>query len=155
MTEPDTIKLLRECDAGIKMGTAAIGEVLEKTTNEKLKKLLEACKEGHEKLKEEIQNKLEQCHDTGKDPNPMAQGMSWMKTNVKLAMDESDATIADLITDGCNMGVKSLSRYLNQYQAADEETKDIAKKLIKQEEELSIHMRSLPLKRSRSSMCSL
>lgn len=64
-----------------------------------------------------------------------------MKTNVKLAMDESDATIADLITDGCNMGVKSLSRYLNQYQAADEETKDIAKKLIKQEEELSIHMR--------------
>ena len=128
--------------AGIKMGTASIGEVLEKTTNEKLKKLLEACKEGHEKLKEEIQNKLEQCHDTGKDPNPMAQGMSWMKTNVKLAMDESDATIADLITDGCNMGVKSLSRYLNQYQAADEETKDIAKKLIKQEEELSIHMRS-------------
>lgn len=113
-----------------------------KTTNEKLKKLLETCKEGHEKLKEEIQNKLEQCHDTGKDPNPMAQGMSWMKTNVKLAMDESDATIADLITDGCNMGVKSLSRYLNQYQAADEETKDIAKKLIKQEEELSIHMRS-------------
>lgn len=97
MTEPDTIKLLRECDAGIKMGTASIGEVLEKTTNEKLKKLLEICKEGHEKLKEEIQNKLEQCHDTGKDPNPMAQGMSWMKTNVKLAMDESDATIADLI----------------------------------------------------------
>lgn len=142
MTEPDTIKLLRECDAGIKMGTASIGEVLEKTTNEKLKKLLETCKEGHEKLKEEIQNKLEQCHDMGKDPNPMAQGMSWMKTNVKLAMDESDATIADLITDGCNMGVKSLSRYLNQYQAADEETKDIAKKLIKQEEELSIHMRS-------------
>ena len=142
MTEPDTIKLLRECDAGIKMATASIGEVLEKTTNEKLKKLLETCKEGHEKLKEEIQNKLEQCHDTGKDPNPMAQGMSWMKTNVKLAMDESDATIADLITDGCNMGVKSLSRYLNQYQAADEETKDIAKKLIKQEEELSIHMRS-------------
>lgn len=36
MTEPDTIKLLRECDAGIKMGTASIGEVLEKTTNEKL-----------------------------------------------------------------------------------------------------------------------
>ena len=34
MTEPDTIKLLRECDAGIKMGTASIGEILEKTTNQ-------------------------------------------------------------------------------------------------------------------------
>ena len=119
MTEPDTIKLLRECDAGIKMGTASIGEVLEKTTNEKLKKLLEICKEGHEKLKEEIQNKLEQCHDTGKDPNPMAQGMSWMKTNVKLDVEE----VRELVVSGMRL-------------------KDIAKKLIKQEEELSIHMRS-------------
>ena len=123
----------------------AAEEAKKAEAEEVLKKLLASgmsADEILEKLKEEIQNKLEQCHDTGKDPNPMAQGMSWMKTNVKLAMDESDATIADLITDGCNMGVKSLSRYLNQYQAADEETKDIAKKLIKQEEELSIHMRS-------------
>lgn len=78
----------------------------------------------------------------GKRSKSDGTGNVLVKTNVKLAMDESDATIADLITDGCNMGVKSLSRYLNQYQAADEETKDIAKKLIKQEEELSIHMRS-------------
>lgn len=141
MTEPDTIKLLRECDAGIKMGTASIGEVLEKTTNEKLKKLLEICKEGHEKLKEEIQNKLEQCHDTGKDPNPMAQGMSWVKMNVKLAMDDSDATIAELMTDGCDMGVKSLSRYLNQYEAADHKAKALAKKLIRLEEDLCQDLR--------------
>ena len=141
MTEPDTIKLLRECDAGIKMGTASIGEVLEKTTNEKLKKLLEICKEGHEKLKEEIQNKLEQYHDTGKDPNPMAQGMSWMKTNVKLAMDDSDATIAELMTDGCDMGIKSLSRYLNEYEAADDKAKKIAKKLIDLENDLCSGLR--------------
>ena len=136
MTEPDTIKLLRECDAGIKMGTASIGEVLEKTTNEKLKKLLEICKEGHEKLKEEIQNKLEQCHDTGKDPNPMAQGMSWMKTNMKLSMDSSDASIADLMTEGCNMGVKSLYKYRNQYEDADKKALDICDRLIKIEEKL-------------------
>ena len=50
----------------------------------------------------------DEYHDDGKDPNPMAKGMSWIKTNVKLVIDESDNTIADLITDGCNMGVKSL-----------------------------------------------
>ena len=70
----------------------------------------------------------------------MAKGMSWMKTNVKLVMDESDNTIADLMTDGCNMGVKSLSRYLNQY-AADEVSKDITKRLIKLEEQLAVDMR--------------
>ena len=64
----------------------------------------------------------------GKEPSAIAQGMSRMKTGVKLAMDESDATVADLITDGCNMGVKSLSRYLNQYKAADERSKDLAKR---------------------------
>ncbi len=83
----------------------------------------ENAEAGHEKLGEEIQSLLEQAHDDGKEPNPMAKGMSWMKTNVKLAMDASDETAADLITDGCNMGVKSLSRYLNQYKAASEEAK--------------------------------
>ena len=71
----------------------------------------------------------------------MAKGMSWIKTNVKLAMDESDGTIADLMTDGCNMGVKSLSRYLNQYKAADEKSKSIAKRLIKIEERLTEDVR--------------
>ena len=64
-----------------------------------------------------------------------------MKTNLKLSMDNSDATIADLMTDGCDMGVKSLSRYLNQYKAADERSKDIAKKLIALEADLSLQMR--------------
>ena len=46
------------------------------------------------------------------------------------------------MTDGCNMGVKSLSRYLNQYKAADEQSKNIAKRLIQLEEGLSVNMRS-------------
>ena len=71
----------------------------------------------------------------------MAKGMSVVKTNVKLAVDMSDATIADLMTDGCNMGVKSLARYLNQYKAADEVSKDICKKLIHLEAQLATDIR--------------
>ena len=67
--------------------------------------------------------------------------MSWMKTNVKLAVNESDNVVADLITDGCNMGVKSLFKYLNQYKAADEKSKKLAKKLISIEEDLSSNLR--------------
>ena len=84
---------------------------------------------------------LDRYEDEGKEPNPVAKSMSWMKTGVKLAVNQSDATIADLITDGCNMGVKSLNRYLNQFKAASEEAKDITKRLIKQEEELCADMR--------------
>lgn len=141
MIESDTIKLLRECDAGIEMGVSSIDEVLDYVHSEALRKYLTDCKNGHNKLKKEIEVLLDQYHDDGKQPNAMAKGMSWMNTNVKLAMDESDETIADLMTDGCNMGVKSLNRYLNQYKAADEKTKDIAKRLINLEEKLAVDIR--------------
>ena len=141
MIESDTIKLLRECDAGIKMGVSSIDDILSYVRDKNFKKRLSDCKDEHNKLKEEIQVLLDKYHDDGKNPNPMAKSMSWMKTNVKLVMNESDETIADLMTDGCNMGVKSLHKYLNQYKAADEKTKDITKRLINIEEKLTIDIR--------------
>lgn len=141
MIESDTIKLLRECDAGIKMGVSSIGDVMNYASNERLRKYLSDCKAEHEKLNGEIKDLLHKYHDDGKEPNPMAKGMSQIKTSAKLVMNESDETIADLITDGCNMGVKSLNRYLNQYKAADEKTKDIAKRLINLEEKLTTDIR--------------
>lgn len=142
MIEPDTIKLLRECDAGIKMGVASIDDVLEYARSDKLRRRLADCRSEHQKLQRETERLLGEYHDDGKNPNPMAKGMSWIKTNAKLAMDNSDATIAELMTDGCNMGVKSLNRYLNQYQAADEVSKDITKRLIHLEEDLTEDIRS-------------
>jgi len=141
MVEQDTIKLLRECDAGVKMGISSIDDVLEYVRSERLKHRLTDCKTEHETLEQEIQTELHRFQDDGKDPNPMAKGMSWVKTNVKLAMNESDATIATLMTDGCGMGVKSLNKYLNQYKAADETSKDIAKRLIHLEDQLMLDIR--------------
>ena len=141
MIEQDTIKLLRECDAGIKMGVASIDDVLGHVSDEQFEQKLTRCKQEHEKLETELKGLLGKYQDEGKNPNPVAKGMSWMKTNIKLTMHESDHTIADLMTDGCNMGVKSLSRYLNQYKAADEVSKDIAKRLIKLEDELARDIR--------------
>lgn len=142
MVESDTIKLLRECDAGVKMGATSIGEVLDGVSADGLRNRLSACMTEHEKLEHEIGHLLADYHDEGKEPDPMAKGMSWVKTNVTLALDESDPAIANLITDGCNMGVKSLNRYLNQYKAADEQSKDIAKRLIHLEEQLVTDIRS-------------
>jgi len=141
MIEQDTIKLLRECDAGVKMGVKSIDDVMDYVSEEKLRKLLTECKSEHEKLEIEIRDELNRYEDDGKEPNPIAKGMSWMKTNIKLVMNESDTTIADLMTDGCNMGVKSLNKYLNQYENADEVSKDICKRLINLEEKLAVDIR--------------
>lgn len=141
MIEQDTIKLLRECDAGVKMGISSIDDVMEHVKKEHFRKKLTKCRDEHEDLQCKIQEELEKYQDNGKNPNPIAKGMSWMKTNMKLTMEESDATIAELMTDGCNMGVKSLNRYLNQYKAADEVSKDITNRLINLEEKLAIDIR--------------
>ena len=141
MIEQDTIKLLRECDAGVKMGVQSIKEVLDTVKSEQLKETLNTCKREHDQLNTELQEQLDRFGDEGKDPSPMAQSMSWIKTNVMLTMHQSDHTVADLITDGCNMGVKSLNKYLNQYKAADERSKDICKRLINLEEQLAIDIR--------------
>ena len=142
MGQEETIRLLQECDAGVQMGIASIQEVLPYVKEEKFRQLLLGCRDKHEKLQEEIRRKLEANGDEGKEPNLMAKGMSWMKTKGKLVMDESDATIADLMSDGCNMGIKSLHRCLNQYAEADEKAKDIAKRLINIEEKLTVDIRS-------------
>jgi len=123
------------------MGVSSISEVLDYVRSDELRSDLTNCKNEHDKLNTELQQLLGRYHDEGKNPNPIAKGMSWIKTNVMLSVNESDHTIADLITDGCNMGVKSLNRYLNQYEAADEVSKDIAKRLINQEEELTVKIR--------------
>ena len=141
MIEQDTVKLLRECDAGIRMGTDSIDEVMDYVHAPQMRDLLNASRYEHTKLGTEIQSQLDRLQDKGKSPNPIVQKMGWVKTGVKLAIDQSDATIADLMTDGCNMGVKSLNRYLNQYKAADEVSKDITKRLINLEEQLSVDLR--------------
>lgn len=141
MIEHDTVRLLRECDAGVKMGISSIEDVLPYVKSSKLKDYLTKCKREHEDLEDEIEEGLHRFHDEGKKPGLMAKGMSELKTNFKLGLNESDETIADLMTDGCNMGVKSLNKYLNEYKAADEFSKDITKRLINLEEELTHEIR--------------
>ena len=141
MINNDTVKLLRECDAGIKMGISSINDVTDWVQSDELRKTLNECRREHDVLQHEVGGLLTKYQDDGKEPNPIAKGMSWMKTNVKMTIDKCDATVADLMTDGCNMGVKSLNRYLNQYKAADEVSKDIAKRLINLEEKLAIDIR--------------
>ena len=141
MAEQDTIKLLWECDAGNIMGIAYMEYVLDYIHVDSFRKSLSNSKNSHEKLRKEIEALLDTYHEDGKEPTPVAKSMSWMKTSVKLIMNESDKTIAGLMTDGCNMGVKTLNGYLNQYTAADKKSKDIARRLIDIEEKLAADMR--------------
>jgi len=141
MSHTDNENLLRECDAGVKMGIDSIEEGSGDIADEKLRRLLADSRKSHQNLKDSIESCLQRRGIEPKDPNMMAKGMSTIKTEFKMMMDKSDATAADLITDGCNMGIKSLHRYLNQYKGADEEVKLLCKKVIETEDFLEKELR--------------
>jgi len=135
MKDTDTIHLLQECDSGTKMAVASFDEVIGKVRDEKLKNLLKESKKQHETLGNDLHELLLKHQSDDKEPNPMAKSMSWLKSNIKINMSEDpDKAIAALITDGCDMGVKSLHKYLNQYKDADTSAKTICSRLINLEE---------------------
>lgn len=136
MGNDDTIKLLKECDAGSKMAVSSIDDVLDNVERKDLLELLQETKKHHEKLGNDLHSMLNEHHADEKEPSAIAKGMSKMKTNMKMGMDHRDETIADLMVDGCDMGIKSLQRYLNKYQAADKSAKDICNRLISIEDAL-------------------
>ena len=130
MIKHDTIELLRECDAGIQMGISAIDEVKDHVQDGDFRKMLDDYQREYADIQNELQGILHTYHDEGKDPNPIAKGMAWLKTNMTLAVKGSDKTIAALLTDGCNMGIKSLRQYLNDYGAADGRAEDLTRRVI-------------------------
>lgn len=142
MINEDTISLLRECNSGTQMAVYSINEILENVKDQKLKDILASSKNHHEKLGNELHILLQKYGDSTKEPGALAKSMSWIKTNAKLAINDSDRVCADLITDGCNMGVKTIQRYLNQFLAADKEAKGKAEELIDIEENLACELRA-------------
>lgn len=138
----DTVNLLKECDSGTKTAVTSIREVLDNVKNEDLLSLLTASLERHEQLGNKMRELLNERGESGKEPPAMAKIGSWMKINVKLFDKPTDKTVAGLMTDGCNMGVKQLSVYFNKYPTAGKEAKRLAQKLIDEENDLLEKLRA-------------
>lgn len=134
MVNDDTIKLLRECDAGVKMGISSFEDIYDNVKDENIKKIIDKSKEKHERFQNEISNILEEYKDDGKNPPMMAEMMAKMKAEMKLMLDDPNKSAANFIIDGCNMGIKNLNKYLNQYVAAENKVKKLVEEVIKEEE---------------------
>lgn len=140
MKNQDTIQLLGHCDAGIQMAVSAIDEVLPSVEDPHLRRTLHMSKAAHQNLQNRTTQLLHQYQAPGKAPSVMAKSMNWLKTNTRLAFKPGDASVADLVVTGCNMGVKNLHKYQNQYAAADKDCKDVADELIGLEADLANSM---------------
>ena len=141
MPSSDTINLLKECNSGVKTAVSSINEVLGHVKDKNLRSILEQSIKDHKVIENATHKQLNRFHESEKNPSSMAKAMSWAKINTKLFSNSSDATIADLIMDGCNMGIKSVCHYENHYQMAEPVATQYADQLIAIEERLSNELR--------------
>lgn len=131
----DTVHLLKECNNGCKMATNSMEQVMSFIKEHSLRTLIENYNRRHIALGEECHVMLNREEEEEKEPTVLAKAFSWVSTEVKLAVNDDSAKIADLMVDGCNMGIKSVSKYKNQYKNASEESKELAERLIKMEQD--------------------
>lgn len=132
----DSIRLLREINAGCKNGVNSFEQVMEFVKNQELKQVLATCRKEHQLIGDIAHQKLNNCEEDEKDPTSIAKAMMWFTTEIKMIMDDDDSHVAELMIDGCSMGVKSLGRYLNQYKEADQEIRALAGRLMNTEIDL-------------------
>ncbi|MBP3633785.1 MAG: hypothetical protein J6J43_04335 [Oscillospiraceae bacterium] len=137
----DTIALLGDCTAGIDMAVSTMDGLLPNTKDLQLRQKLQEGISDHQLLREQACSLLQQYGGQEKAPNPMAKSMAWLKTNTRMAVKSDDTTVAYLVADGCDMGIKSLSKSRNRYSMADRNAIDLAQELIRCEESLSASLR--------------
>ena len=132
----DTVALLKECNAGCKSATNSLEQVKAYVKDRKLKELLEGYNRRHVALGDECHSLLEDYGAREKDPSPIPAAMAKMGTDIKLTINDDTSHIANLLADGCNMGIKSLAKYKNQYKNAGEDAVHITENLMALEMEM-------------------
>ena len=140
MKNSDSIALLQECNSGSKMAVSSIRDVLNDIKEEKLKRLLKNYIHKHEEYGEELHALLSANNAPVEEPKTSAKTMAKMVTGVKLFADHS-ASLYVYLFDGCNMGVKAISKYQNQYRNADRESIEISEELVKIEQHMANGLR--------------
>ena len=142
MSTKETIGILKECDAGVKMALASLDDVWEHVQHSELRAILNTTRAQHQLVGREVQSLLEEYGGKEKDPNPVARKMSAVMTRTKLGLDKSDAAVAKLLLEGCDMGVQSLHHYLNRYRGAEVPARAACRTLVALEEQLGRDMRN-------------
>lgn len=137
----DTKNLLKECDAGTKMAVETLDQLLPSVHDRDFKDSLEKYRNAHVSFGDKLHSLANKGGAPGGDLTPMERLSARVMTGMKLMLNDSDKKIASMLTDGCNMGIKSLSAYLNQYTKADSTSREIAGNIIRLEESMSEDMR--------------
>lgn len=136
-----TVELLKECNSGCKMAINSIDQIMDYVKDAKQMELIHSYEKKHENLEKRIGEQLMLNGALEEEPGLMASAMSWVSTEMKMMMNQNDSQAAKIMMDGCNMGIQSVAEYLNKYIDASNESRELAKELLRMEEAFMKDMR--------------
>lgn len=136
-----TVELLKECNSGCKMAINSMEQIMEYVQDKKQGEIIRSNTQKHRSLEDKISRQLLDNDAREEQPGIMASAMSWLSTEMKMSMHNDSNQVAKIMMDGCNMGIQSLSEYLNKYTEASKESRDLAEELIKVEENFMEEMK--------------
>ncbi len=125
----DTVELLSEINSGCKMAIDSIQQVGKYVDDKKLTDIIKKYNDEHIQMEDTTHRILNSAGVADKEPGAVAKAFATMQANIKLMIKDDIHQAASILTDGCNMGIKSLSEFKNRYTDADKTSVDLCQKL--------------------------
>ncbi len=121
MNKKEIINVLDELNKGATMGMDAIEFIMNKVTDEKLKRELKIQYDKYEDISKKVckiypKYSKKEPHKT----NLMNQAMTWYGIEMNTMMDNTTSKLAELLLQGTNMGIIEGRRLLNGKETTEE-----------------------------------
>ena len=129
----DSVLLLQDCIAGCKMALESMDDIREHTDDKQLRELID---NEHTGLSVDCRDMLDKAGADIKEPGVFAKMAAKLQTAMKMAVNDDQSQAAKLLTEGCNMGIETISGSLNEYRDADSKSVAIAERLRTLEEKM-------------------
>ena len=132
----DSVLLLQDCIAGCKMALESMDDIREHTDDKQLRELIDKYYDEHTGLSVDCRDLFEKAGADKKEPVVFAKMAAKLQTAMKMAVNDDQSQAAKLLTEGCNMGIETISGSLNEYRDADSKSVAIAERLRTLEEKM-------------------
>ena len=128
--QKDTEQLLRETNYGAKLALMNMKHIMDEAEEGELMKVIVHAIEEHEKVEQKTANAMNEHGYEEKAVSAMMHAFSDVTTELKMLWRDDSAKIAEMLVDGCNMGIKNISQTMNQCENASKEAKALISEIV-------------------------
>lgn len=111
--DKDNLKILNDLNKAIKMGEDSYAVVIEKSNDEKFKKLLKKQSKSYEQFLKSVYKEYKNIKEEPKDTPITQKIMGWTGIQMNTLIDSSNSHISEMLIQGAIMGYIECQKLLN------------------------------------------